>query len=280
MRRKYLLWSIIVIFTILPIIIDFNLKEDLQRLSTFVWSLYLIPNIMIMIMYPKWKAIIGTAFFYSVLKFTTYLFDYDSTSTIETVVLILGSFVNGAILFTVGYLRLRYNKVLKQMQKLIIVDSLTGLYNRRYFDLYMEKTIPFSQNTKSPLTLIMLDIDHFKMVNDKYGHLCGDEALKYISNIIRMSVRNSDAYVRFGGEEFVIILPHTNLDFGKKIAERIRQAVERSDFSYNNEHIHITISLGVSLYNGEKVQGFIDKADKALYIAKENGRNQVVAFEL
>ena len=124
----------------------------------------------------------------------------------------------------------------------------------------------------------MIDIDCFKKVNDNYGHLCGDDALKHISEIIKRNVRNSDAYVRFGGEEFAIILPNTHLDEGRILAERIREAVEQSDFTYNNEHIHISISMGVSLYEGEKVEGFIEKADKALYRAKENGRNQVVVF--
>lgn len=231
-----------------------------------------------MIMYPKWKAIIGTAFFYSVLKFATYFFNYDSISKIETVALILESFVNGTILITVSYFRLRYNKLIIQMKKLVIVDSLTGLYNRRYFDLYLEKTIPLSQRVNSPLILIMIDIDYFKKINDNYGHLCGDEALKHISEIIKGNVRISDASVRFGGEEFAIILPNTQLGEGKLLAERIREAVEQSDFTYHNKHVHISISLGVSVYEGGKVEGFIEKADKALYRAKKNGRNQVMVF--
>ncbi|WP_284036459.1 GGDEF domain-containing protein [Neobacillus sp. 114] len=277
--RKKFVWFIIILFTILPIIIVLNLKEEMQRLSSFFWSLYLIPNILIMILYPKWKVIIGTALFYSILKYFTFFFEEESFSKIETAALILESFVNGAILFTVSYFALRHRKLLKHMQKLIIVDSLTGLYNRRYFDLYLEKTIPFCQRTNSPLTLIMVDIDHFKKVNDNYGHLCGDVALKHISEIIKRNVRSSDAYVRFGGEEFAIILPNTHLDEGKILAEQIRKAVEESNFIYHNEHIYISISLGVSLYEGEKVEGFIEKSDKALYSAKEHGRNQVVVFD-
>ena len=153
MRKKYLFWSIVVFFTIFPVIIDFNLKEELQRLSTFIWSLYLIPNILIIVIYPKWKVIFGTALFFSVLKYTAYFFEEDSINKIEMLALILESFVNGVILFTISYLQLRHNKLLKHIQKLSIIDSLTGLYNRRYFDLYMEKTIPLSQRINSPLTL-------------------------------------------------------------------------------------------------------------------------------
>ncbi|MEC1759869.1 GGDEF domain-containing protein [Schinkia azotoformans] len=278
MRRKGLLWSIIIIFTILPIIIDFNLKEELQRLSTFIWSLYLIPNILIMIIYPKWKVIIGTAIFYSAMKYIAFFIEKESISQLEMIALILESFVNGAILFTVSYFRLGYNKLLEHTQKLIIIDPLTGLYNRRYFDLYMEKTIPLSLRINSPLSLIMIDIDHFKRINDNYGHPCGDEALKHISEIIKANVRNSDAYVRLGGEEFAIILPNTHLDEGQILAERIRKAVEQSNFAHHNEQIPISISLGVSLYKGEEIEGFLEKVDKALYRAKENGRNQVVVL--
>lgn len=280
MRKKYLFWSIVVLFTIVPIIINFSFKEELQSLSTFIWSLYLIPNILIIVMYPKWKVVFGTALFFSVLKNTTCFLGEDSISKIEMLALILETFVNGAIIFTISYLQLRHNKLLKHIQKLSIIDSLTGLYNRRYFDLYLEKTIPLSQRINSPLTLIVIDIDCFKKVNDHYGHLCGDNALKHISEIIKSNVRNSDAYVRLGGEEFAIILPNTHLEEGRLLAERIREAVEQSDFTYNNEHIHISISMGITLYEGEKTEGFIEKADKALYRAKENGRNQVVVYAL
>ncbi|MFD0824981.1 GGDEF domain-containing protein [Neobacillus sp. M.A.Huq-85] len=279
MQRKYLYWSIIVLFTIFPIIIDFTLKEDLQRLSASIWSLYRIPTILIMILYPRWKVIFGTAIFYCFLKYTTYFTEEDSISLIEMVALIFNSLVNAAILLTVSYLRLRYIKLLKQMQKLIVIDSVTGLYNRRYFDLYMEKTIPFMKRIKRPLILLMLDIDHFKQVNDNNGHLCGDQALRHISEIIKRNVRNTDAYVRLGGEEFAIILPNTQLAEGQSIAERIRGAVERSNFTYKHIPVPITISIGVTLYCGENVDDFIEKADQALYRAKESGRNQVVCFD-
>ncbi|MCH6266586.1 GGDEF domain-containing protein [Neobacillus citreus] len=277
-RRKKILWSIIIIFTILPIVIAFNLKEELQRLSSFFWSLFLIPNIVIMILYPKWKVIVGTALFFVFFKYATHFIEEQSFNNIETVALILESFVDAAILFTVSYFVLRHNKLLKHMEKLTIVDSLTGLYNRRYFDLSMEKTIPFSQRINCPLSLIMIDIDHFKNINDKYGHLCGDEALKHIADIIKRNVRTSDAYVRFGGEEFAIILPNTDLGECKILAEHLRKDVNQSDFTYHQAHIPISISLGISLFKGENVEGFIEKADKALYTAKENGRNQVVMF--
>jgi diguanylate cyclase (GGDEF)-like protein len=274
--RKFLFLSLIMIISVLPIIISLNLSEEMQRLSTFVWSIYLIPNILMLVKYPKWKVIIGTASFYSFLKYATHFSDEGLSDNIELTALILESFMNGAVLFTVAYFRIGRNKVLSEMQKLIIIDSLTGLYNRRYFDLYLEKTIPYSQKGNTPLLLIMLDIDYFKKVNDNHGHQGGDEALKQISEIIKNNVKQSDAYVRFGGEEFAIVLPNTDVTEGIRLAENIRKAVEQSSFTYKNKQISITISIGLSKYDGETAQEFIEKADKALYRAKKNGRNQVV----
>ncbi|MHA6261459.1 GGDEF domain-containing protein [Sporosarcina sp. CAU 1771] len=278
MRQKYILWSIIIIFTILPIRIDIVSRVQSHGLSSIAWSLYIVPTILIMIMYPRWKVIIGTAIFYSFLKYTAYFYNYDAISIPQTRALILESFVSFAILLTVSYLRIENNKLLKQQEKLIIIDALTGLCNRRYFDLYMEKVIPLSKRMNSPFSLIMIDVDRFKKVNDTYGHVCGDEALKHISNIIKHTARSSDAYVRFGGEEFAIVLPRTLVDEAQIIAERIREAVEHSDFIFHNKHIPLTISLGVAEYEGEQVEEFIEKSDKALYSAKVNGRNQVMVY--
>lgn len=224
-------------------------------------------------MYPKWKAIIGAAVFYSFLKYALE-FNEIKSDKIEIIALVSGSFVNGAILFMVGYFRIKYDKLLMEVRKLTLIDSLTGLYNRRYFDLYLEKAIPLSQS--SSLVLMMLDIDLFKKINDRYGHQCGDEALKHIADIIKHNVRNSDGYVRFGGEEFAIIIPNTALEKAQNMAEQIRNVVDQSPFIYNDNQIHFTISIGVALYSGETAEAFIEKADKGLYQAKENGRNQVV----
>ncbi|WP_172799207.1 GGDEF domain-containing protein [Bacillus sp. FJAT-29814] len=277
MKPKLVYWLLIILFTILPIALESGFREGIERLSTFLWSLFLIPNILIMVMYPKWKIIIGSAFFYSLLKYAAEFSEEVPThDKIELILLIAGSIVNGAILFTIGYFILKNNKLLKYVQKLTIIDSLTGLYNRRYFDLYMEKAVPISE--RSSLVLIMLDIDHFKRINDQFGHQCGDEALKHIAEIIRCNVRKSDGYVRFGGEEFAVILPNTDVGKGEKLAERIREVVEQSHFIYKDKQIRFTISIGIATYSGEETEEFIEKADKALYHAKEDGRNRVAIF--
>ncbi|WHY94153.1 GGDEF domain-containing protein [Neobacillus cucumis] len=220
-------------------------------------------------MFPSWKIILRAAIFFYFLKYTAYFIEEGSINHIELVVFILNSVVNGAILLTVSFMRLKYLILLKQMQKLIVIDSVTGLYNRRYFDLYMEKTIPFMKRIKRPLILLMLDIDHFKQVNDNNGHLCGDQALRHISEIIKRNVRNTDAYVRLGGEEFAIILPNTQLAEGQSIAERIRGAVERSNFTYKHIPVPITISIGVTLYCGENVDDFIERQIKPCIVQRK-----------
>ncbi|MCM3570449.1 GGDEF domain-containing protein [Neobacillus mesonae] len=277
-KRKYFLWFFIIVSTLFPILIDLSLPENYDRFSTFIWSFFLVPNILFLVLYPKWKYIIGSAAIFSFFKYVVEFSQGTPATSIESMMLISESVVNGAILFTVGYFRIRYNKVLGELRKMTTMDSLTGLYNRRYFDFYMEKIIPLSQRQQSPLTLIMVDIDHFKLVNDNYGHQCGDEALKHVAEVIKNNVRNSDAYVRFGGEEFALILPNTDLNEAVQIAERLRESVEQSDFVYNRRPIHITISMGMTLYRGEKLEEFIEKADQALYRAKENGRNRVISF--
>jgi diguanylate cyclase (GGDEF)-like protein len=276
-KRKFYYWIIIVLCTFLPWVIESILQEEMDKLSMFLWSIYLIPNFLLMYMYPKWKVIFGSMLFYSFLKYSyEFYFEDVFSDRIETMALFLSSIVNGAILITVGYFNMRYHQLFTHVQKLSLVDPLTGLFNRRYFNLYLEKAILLCE--KDFLVLVMIDIDHFKNINDQYGHQCGDEALKHISDIIKNNIRNSDGYVRFGGEEFAIILPNTNLERGLAFAERIRAAVDQSTFTYKNNQIHFTISLGVSLYSGETEEEFIEKTDKALYQAKENGRNQVVAY--
>jgi diguanylate cyclase (GGDEF)-like protein len=226
-------------------------------------------------MYPKWKVIIGSGIFYSFLKYTTEFSQKVNPDTSEIKALILGSLINWSITLTLGYFINKSYKLFLQVEELTLTDSLTGIYNRRYLDLFMEKSIPISKKTNSPSVFMMLDIDHFKKVNDNFGHQCGDEALKHTSSIIRNFVRKSDVFVRFGGEEFAVILPNTNVAEGLIIAESIREAVEKSEFIYKNERIHLTISIGVSLYNGDTAEEFIGKSDNALYKAKENGRNQI-----
>jgi diguanylate cyclase (GGDEF)-like protein len=277
LKRKRFNYSLILffIFTVALVFIDTILTEEASAHYPFIWSLSLIPIILITNMYPKWKVIIGSGIFYSFLKYTTEFSQKVNPNPGEIKALILGSIINWSITLTLGYFINKSYKLFLKVEELTLIDSLTGIYNRRYLDLFMEKSIPINKKTNSPLVFMMLDIDHFKKVNDNFGHQCGDEVLKHTSSIINNFVRKSDVFVRFGGEEFAVILPNTEVAEGLIIAERIREAVEKSAFIYKNDVIHLTISIGVSSYNRDTAGEFIERSDNALYKAKENGRNQI-----
>lgn len=156
-----------------------------------------------------------------------------------------------------------------------IKDGLTNIYNRRYFDLHMEQILSNISNIKN-LTLLMVDIDFFKKINDNYGHQAGDKVLKEFAQILIGQVRVTDLVARYGGEEFVIILNDSNLVQSKGVAERIRKKVENSKFSIGaDQEINVTCSIGVAQYH-TSITNLVELADNALYMAKESGRNQVL----
>ena len=162
------------------------------------------------------------------------------------------------------------------------IDSLTGLYNRYYFNTKAKEFYNLATTSDTPLSLIMIDLDYFKQVNDNYGHLVGDELLKQVSLRLKKSIRGDDILARFGGEEFIFLLPNTNLNQAYIIAERIRQNIEATPYKIQLEINPLinTISLGVStLKKGDTIEDLINRADKALYVAKQQGRNKVVKEE-
>ncbi|HIE59298.1 MAG TPA: GGDEF domain-containing protein [Hydrogenothermaceae bacterium] len=151
--------------------------------------------------------------------------------------------------------------------------GLTGLFNKGKFNKVLKKEVERAKRYKRPLSLIIFDIDHFKRINDTYGHKVGDEVLKELAKIIKSVIRKADFVARWGGEEFVILAPETDLDGALNLAEKLRQTVEKHQFPTVK---NVTISLGVAQYiDGETPEEFIIRADMALYKAKENGRNRV-----
>ncbi|MBU3014895.1 diguanylate cyclase [Poseidonibacter lekithochrous] len=154
-------------------------------------------------------------------------------------------------------------------------DNLTGLFNRNKFNSLFGKEIRRGHRYKNDLSLVILDIDFFKVVNDKYGHQIGDQVLKEISSIILQNVREHDTVVRWGGEEFLILLPETDIEGAVIVAEKIRSTICNRPLS--KENINITASFGITLMNEKDTEeSFISRSDEALYEAKENGRNKVV----
>jgi diguanylate cyclase (GGDEF)-like protein/PAS domain S-box-containing protein len=165
----------------------------------------------------------------------------------------------------------------KEMEKIASTDKLTGIYNRRMLDEILQIEIEVAQRHSSELSLIIIDIDHFKDVNDNYGHLIGDETLKTMSSIIFENIRTSDIFGRYGGEEFLIICTQTNKDNAFILAEKLRTIVGKYNF---NKIGTKTISLGISRYEkNDSIESLFKKADEALYCAKESGRNKTVIYE-
>jgi len=153
-------------------------------------------------------------------------------------------------------------------------DSLTHLYNRLHFDLLFEHAFRIARRDKSPLSVIFFDIDHFKQVNDIFGHLVGDDVLRQIAYLAKNMIRQSDVIARWGGEEFIILLPNTPVNFAAKIAENLRDRIEHETFAVVR---NITCSFGVSdLHESEVEDALLQRVDELLYKAKENGRNQIV----
>lgn len=157
-------------------------------------------------------------------------------------------------------------------------DFLTGIYNRMSFMKEAQKELARLDRYGGELSVVMIDIDFFKKVNDTYGHIVGDEVLKRLSKVISNNLRNSDTFGRLGGEEFCILLPETSLENAKIFSEKIRKVVEIVPFYWEKGRFYITISLGISYYSNEmskvEFEDILDLADKALYVSKNNGRNQ------
>ncbi|MCW8895602.1 MAG: diguanylate cyclase [Sulfurimonas sp.] len=163
-------------------------------------------------------------------------------------------------------------KYKNELEHLSITDSLTGIGNRRYFQQKIEEETLRAKRYVNPLSLIIFDVDHFKKVNDKYGHNVGDEVLKEYTKLVASMLRTNDIFCRIGGEEFIIILPHATKDDAKSIAEKLRVKIQES-----KKIIPITMSFGVVEYiKGEDSEAIFKRADQALYKAKDSGRNIVV----
>jgi len=167
----------------------------------------------------------------------------------------------------------------EELRLLASTDAMTKLYNRRYFNEISNNILDKEKKNNSQLSMMIMDIDKFKNINDNYGHTVGDKVISFVADILRKLQRKSDLVCRYGGEEFVMLLPNTSLEDAINVAQRIRKYIENSIINTpKNESFKITISIGVSqvnILNEEDIEASLNRADNALYKAKDLGRNRV-----
>lgn len=191
----------------------------------------------------------------------------------ETVVLLCGIIVS---LFALAYLVSAYYSTMRMS----LIDELTGIYNKRALYRILEQEIKRAERFKHPLTIVMMDIDFFKIYNDKNGHVAGDVLLQKLAKLTVSKIRDVDTLARYGGEEFLIILPETPHMNAVKVAERIRKTIEQTHFKGQEGQPKgkVTVSMGLVTYHGEyrESANLIHSADELLYKAKEQGRNQLM----
>jgi len=183
--------------------------------------------------------------------------------------------IGGAILKFIqgGNIEAQYHE---EIYRMTIVDGLTQIHNKRYFLEFLDREMARCSRYDRPLSLVMFDVDHFKKLNDGYGHLAGDYVLKTLAQLVAKQIRKEELFARYGGEEFAIIMPETP---GKKagiFADKIRRIVDSTPFVYESKEVKVTISLGLATMGKHReTLAFIKAADEMLYLAKNNGRNRV-----
>ena len=164
------------------------------------------------------------------------------------------------------------------LKEQVRTDALTGLYNFRFFSDTLPLEMERARRSFQALSLIVLDIDHFKKFNDTWGHELGNQALTLVANLIRLTIRKLDYACRFGGEEFIILLPNTDLGQARSVAERLREVIQNTPLLHNGHTLSLTASLGVGEFranHSDTPEGFVERVDSLLYEAKNDGRNRV-----
>lgn len=169
-----------------------------------------------------------------------------------------------------------------ELERLARTDMLTGVTNRRHFFELAEGQFAIAQRYNHQLAILMLDVDHFKSINDQYGHLAGDVVLQFVARECQGHMRNTDIFARYGGEEFICLLPEQTREGAVELAERIRQLLQQAEVKYEAERLHVTASFGLALIQKEsslKLEQLIDRADQALYQSKREGRNRITVWQ-
>ena len=174
-----------------------------------------------------------------------------------------------------------YRKV-RKLEELVHIDPLTGLYNYRQFIQALDQEMERTRRTGQPTSLVMIDLDRFKGINDRFGHEVGNRVLRQVTKVMRQMVRKIDVPCRYGGEEFALILPGTQLGLAVNVANRLREKIEQSPMVLEQEEIGFTVSMGADLFlprHGDTVASFVERTDRLLYQAKREGRNRICHAE-
>lgn len=235
----------------------------------------------------RWKILSTLILFFIVcyILFAYNLWMIKDIAHALSIVVSLMLLCGGIFCYLVGKLALRTMHDIQRLsmfQEESITDALMGIKNRRYFDQKIVEEVALSLRYKLPLSLILLDIDHFKKINDTYGHMVGDEVLRNIASLIGEAVRDTDIVARYGGEEIAIITPSCGKQEAELLAQRLRAIIEKTTMAFvgaTQEVIQVTVSMGVSAMNHiiTDKDALIEETDDALYLAKKLGRNRVVA---
>lgn len=287
------LWLLIFTYVTLLAAILLNYRYFHTGFAMFFY----LPIFGFIVLYPRWIVSYICCFTYLIIRLPIEYAASGKLSKEFLYHLTITTPVTWFVILTVTYIVIKLNRLVKKMELLSLTDNLTNAFNRRYLELYSEKLLAYSLRYRQPLCLLILDIDHFKTINDTYGHDVGDFVLKKLTNTIQISIRKADVFVRLGGEEFVLLLPNTPLEEGANSAERIRKLVLSTNFEYQGNCISVTVSIGVSMYGGadpvlhseggfrpnqtylaESFSQLYERADQALYQAKANGRNRVAVL--
>ena len=241
-----------------PVVCDPNLMDDVERSP----NASLLPSVAVPIIYDDKLAGILAVEDYS----SDRIWDYDEIRLMETVADQLSVAINHAYLF-------------HKVKELATTDGLTGLLNHRHFQERLQHEINISIRFDKPLSLILLDLDHLKRINDTYGHRAGDAAIKHIARAMLSVLRNIDVAARYGGEEFVAILPSTDIEGARTVGERLRQAISAEPVA---EVGTVTASIGIATFpiHASTREELIEVADRAMYVAKNSGRNRVCTAEI
>ncbi len=241
---------------------------------------FITPLMVAYLFFSSRSALIASIFSYvflGYLYFLQYMEVGSPSFVLEMVLLVFAGFSSVAGLHVVIGLR---HSIEHKLISIAQTDALTELPNKMYFNERLDQEISRASREHSPLCLGLIDLDHFKQVNDSYGHECGDRVLAHVANLINESVRATDTACRVGGEEFVIIMPNTKFEEAHHMLERLRVVIENAPFKWKSHRINLTASMGLSkLKVTDGNNSIFADADNAMYLAKQKGRNQVVFID-